>query len=615
MSEFLEEDGISFTPGKIQIDDMLSVPEMLRRAGEATPKKVVLERKSSFSNQWLPMTYKQFIREIKQVALGLIAWGIKPGDNVAIMGSTSYEWVLFDYALQFAGARGIPIYETSSTEQADWIVTDAKIVAAFVDNHTLRNVLQPLLKKHRHFKKIWVMSDGAQAQLAELGFGEDEAQIDTLISNQKADDIWTIIYTSGTTGKPKGVELTHRNVLHVAMNGVLNEDLMKVLAMGKTSRTLIFLPMAHVFARFINVAMFYAGTVVGYSPNTHNLVSDMQSFRPSFILAVPRVFEKMYNAAEATAGSGLKLRAFRKFTKVAIEYSRALDTEEGPSAKLKAQRRLGDKLVYSKIRDITGGRLKYAISGGAPLGERLGHFFRGAGITVFEGYGMTETSAPTTVNRPNKIRIGSVGTAYPGCYVKTAEDGEILVKGDHVFRGYFGDAKETAATFTEDGWLRTGDMGRIDADDFLWITGRKKELIVTAGGKNVAPAPLEDSLRGHSLISQVVVVGDKKPFISALVTLDADALPQWLNNHGIEPMSLASAVKDPQIIAAIDRAVKYTNRNVSRAESIRKFEILPLDFTIDNGYLSPSLKVRRAEVLKDFAPLIEKIYADKLSHI
>ncbi|KGF05517.1 long-chain fatty acid--CoA ligase [Arcanobacterium sp. S3PF19] len=610
MSDYIEEPGISYTPGKIEIPDTLSVPGLLLQMAERTPKKVAVERKAEVSGQWVKVTFKQFLFEIRQVARGLIASGIKPGDNVAIMAHTSYEWTLFDFAIQFAGARAIPIYETSSTEQAEWIITNSEIVAAVVEDPMMRAILDPVFKKERRFKQTWVISDDAQGKLSRLGETVDDSLPDKLVAAQKADDLWTIIYTSGTTGKPKGVELTHRNVLHVAMNGVTNEELMKILG-GKEARTLLFLPMAHVFARFINITVMYGGNVVGYSPNIKNLVADFRSFRPTLVLAVPRVFEKLYNAADAKAGRGLKLKVFRHFAKVAINYSRALDTKEGPSAKLKAQHRLGDRALYGRLREITGGRMHYAISGGAPLGERLGHFFRGAGITVFEGYGLTETSAPTTVNRPGNIAIGSVGQAYPGCYLKIDDDGELLVKGDHVFRAYHNSPKETKEAFTEDGWFRTGDIGRIDENDFVWITGRKKELIVTAGGKNVAPAILEDNLRGHPLISQVVVVGDKKPFIAALITLDAEALPQWLENHELEPMTLSQAITDPQIVAAVDRAVKYANRTVSRAESIRKFVILPGDFTVTNGYLTPSMKVRRANVIADFADEIAGIYGEK----
>ncbi|MDY5585319.1 MAG: AMP-dependent synthetase/ligase [Arcanobacterium sp.] len=609
MSEFIEEVGISFTPGRIEVAESQTVPSLIRRLGEETPKKVAVSRKSEFSGQWVNVTFKQLLIEIRQVARGLIAAGIKPGDHVAIMAHTSYEWMLFDFAIQFAGGRAIPIYETSSTEQAEWIIDDANCVAAIVENSAMRAVIDPVFKKVRSLKQAWVIADDAQGKLTRLGESVDDAVIDERIDSQTASDLWTIIYTSGTTGKPKGVELTHRNVLHVVFNGATNEDLIKILG-GHNAKTLLFLPMAHVFARFINLVTIYGGNIVGYSPDVRNLVADMQSFKPTLVLAVPRVFEKIYNAADAKAGKGLKLKIFRSMAKVAINYSRALSSEEGVSAKLKAQQQLGDRLVYAKLREITGGRLQAAISGGAPLGERLGHFFRGAGITVFEGYGLTETSAPTTVNRPNFIKIGSVGQAYPGCYVKVAEDGEILVKGDHVFRGYHNNPKATKEVFTEDGWFRTGDIGKIDEEDYVWITGRKKELIVTAGGKNVAPAVLEDQLRGHPIISQVVVIGDQKPFISALITLDSEALPQWLENHGLEPMTLAEAVEDPQVIAAMDRAIKRTNESVSRAESIRKFKILPVDFTIENGMLTPSMKVRRNAVTEAFATEIAEIYGE-----
>ena len=607
VSEYLEEDGISFVPGKIEITETMTVPSLIRRLGSESPRKVVIERKSNLGNSWVPVTYRQFLDEIYALARGFVGMGVKPGDTIGLMAHTSYEWTLFDFAIQFAGGHAIPIYETSATDQAEWIISDSGISMVIVENPAMRNVVEPLVGKIDSLQKVWTISDDAQGKITALGKGVDQATIDERIDAQKADDLWTIIYTSGTTGRPKGAELTHRNVLHVAMNGPVDEGLINVVS-GKDAKTLLFLPMAHVFARFINIVGMYAGAVVGYSPDTRNLVADMQSFRPTFVLAVPRVFEKIYNTADAKAGKGLKLRLFRHYAKVAIQYARSLETPEGPSAKLKAEQRAGDRLVYSKIKAITGGKLRHAISGGAPLGERLGSYFRGIGLPVLEGYGLTETSAPTTVNRTTKIRVGSVGAAYPGCYVKAAEDGEILVKGDHVFRGYHNNPQATAEAFTEDGWFRTGDIGRIDEDDFVWITGRKKELIVTAGGKNVAPAELEDRLRGHPLVSQVVVVGDKKPFIGALVTIDSEMLPQWLSNHGLDPMSASEAVKDPQVLAAIDRAVKRTNEHVSRAESIRKFTVLPIDFSVENGFMTPSLKVKRKEVLAAFADEVEAIY-------
>ncbi|ADH92289.1 AMP-dependent synthetase/ligase [Arcanobacterium haemolyticum] len=608
MSKFIEDEGVAFIPGLVKISESMTVPGTIRRFGEERAKQVVIERKSNLGNNWVPVTWHQLIEEVRALARGFIAMGVKPGDCIAIMAHTSYEWTLFDFAIQFAGAHSIPIYETSSTSQAEWIVEDANIRFAVVENRGMYNVLSPVLAKFDHFEDIFVISEDAQGRISDRGSMADDHIIDERIDSLKADDLWTVIYTSGTTGRPKGAELTHRNVLHVAMNGPIDEGLTNVISY-KGSRTLLFLPQAHVFARFINLVAMFANATVGYC-DTKNLVADMQSFKPTFILAVPRIFEKIYNSADAKAGKGVKLRLFRTFAKVAIEYSRALGTPEGPSAKLSAQHRLGDKLVYSKLREITGGKLRYAISGGAPLGERLGSFFRGIGLTVLEGYGLTETSAPTTVNRSNAMRVGSVGPAYPGCYVKIAEDGEILIKGDHVFRGYRNNPEATKAAFTEDGWFRTGDIGRIDDDDFVWITGRKKELIVTAGGKNVAPAELEDRLRSHPIISQVVVVGDQKPFIGALVTLDAEALPQWLANHNLPSMTVADAVKDPQVFAAIDRAVKRVNEKVSRAESIRKFTILPTDFTVENGYLTPSLKLKRNVVLEAFAGKVREIYGE-----
>lgn len=600
--------GISYTPPSHVIPQDMTVPLLLRQIAEANPRRTVIERKTSFANQWVKVSWREFYDEIRTLARGLIAWGVKPGDFIGIMAHTSYEWTLVDFAIQYAGAHAIPIYETDTLPQIEWIVQDAHLRAVFTENASLTRVIEPLLNQYDRFEHIWTISDGAIAELSEQAEEIPDSLLDDLIEANNADDLWTIIYTSGTTGKPKGVELSHRNVLHVVVNGAHSMDMSPVYGQ-KGAKTLLFLPMAHVFARFINLVAMYLGTPIGYSPDTKNLVADMQTFKPTYVLAVPRVFEKIYNAADAAAGRGLKLRTFRRFAKVAITYGRAVDHGKKPGALLRVSKELGDALIFSKLREITGGQLRYAISGGAPLGDRLGAFFHGIGLTVLEGYGLTETSAPTAVNRPNHMKIGTVGLAYPGCAVKTAPDGEILAKGDHVFRQYHNNPEATKEAFTSDGWFRTGDIGTIDDEGFVWITGRKKELIVTAGGKNVAPAELEDRLRAHPIISQVVVVGDQKPFVGALITLDAEALPQWLVNHKLPPMSVNQAVQDPQVIAAIDRAVKRTNEHVSRAESIRKFTILPGDFTIENGLLTPSLKVKRKEVLAAFAEEIERLYA------
>ena len=608
MSNIIEKDGrrASHCPGKIKVTDSMSIPWVMRNHAIDRAEKVVFERKSSI-NTWVPVTWRQFYAEVRELARGLIAMGVQPNDHIAIMSHSRYEFALFDQAVWAVGAQLIPIYETDSTQQARWIIDDAHCRIAIAETRQLHDVLAPILNDVEHFETIHVIEEDAVDKISALGQPESDEEIDRRIDATTADDLATIIYTSGTTGLPKGARLSHRNLLHVAINGPLDDGLSHII--GGYQRSLLALPMAHVFARFICIMSMYSGNVTGFAPDAKNLVTDIQSFKPTYILAVPRIFEKIYNAADAKAGRGLKLKLFRHYAKVAIKYSRALDTPEGPSLQLRAQHRAGDRLVYSTIRNLLGGDLANSISGGAPLGERLGHFFRGIGITVHEGYGLTETSAPTTVNTPDFIRIGSVGPAYPGCYVSIGEDGEILCKGDHVFREYNNNPEATAEAFTEDGWFRTGDLGRIDDDGFVYITGRKKELIVTAGGKNVAPAILEDRLRGHPLVSQVVVVGDQKPFIGALATLDSEMLPGWLRNHGLPEMSAKEAAENPQVLAAIDRAIKRANEAVSRAESIRKFRILPIDFTVANGYMTPSMKLKRAAVLRDFADDIEKIYA------
>ena len=608
MSNIIEKDGrrASHCPGKIKVTDSMSIPWVMRNHAIDRAEKVVFERKSSI-NTWVPVTWRQFYAEVRELARGLIAMGVQPNDHIAIMSHSRYEFALFDQAVWAIGAQLIPIYETDSTQQARWIIDDAHCRIAIAETRQLHDVLAPILNDVEHFETIHVIEEDAVDKISALGQPESDEEIDRRIDATTADDLATIIYTSGTTGLPKGARLSHRNLLHVAINGPLDDGLSHII--GGYQRSLLALPMAHVFARFICIMSMYSGNVTGFAPDAKNLVTDIQSFKPTYILAVPRIFEKIYNAADAKAGRGLKLKLFRHYAKVAIKYSRALDTPEGPSLQLRAQHRAGDRLVYSTIRNLLGGDLANSISGGAPLGERLGHFFRGIGITVHEGYGLTETSAPTTVNTPHFIRIGSVGPAYPGCYVSIGEDGEILCKGDHVFREYNNNPEATAEAFTEDGWFHTGDLGRIDDDGFVYITGRKKELIVTAGGKNVAPAILEDRLRGHPLVSQVVVVGDQKPFIGALATLDSEMLPGWLRSHGLPEMSAKEAAENPQVLAAIDRAIKRANEAVSRAESIRKFRILPIDFTVANGYMTPSMKLKRAAVLRDFADDIEKIYA------
>ncbi len=448
------------------------------------------------------------------------------------------------------------------------------------------------------------IDSGAIATLTADGAGVDDAEIVRRRGLADLADVATIIYTSGTTGRPKGAELTHQNFYpHGQRRGRGAE------VFGEPGgRTLLFMPLAHVFARFIGVLVVAGGTVLGHTPDTKTLLEDLGTFKPTYILSVPRVFEKVYNSSEQKAAAGGKLKIFHWAAATAIAYSRALDEPSGPGVGLRLQHKIADALVF-KLRHALGGRAKYAVSGGAPLGERLGHFYRGIGVRILEGYGLTESTAPTSVNRPGNTKIGTVGEQLPGCGARIAEDGEILLRGDHIFRGYHNNEQATADAFV-DGWFRTGDLGSLDEDGFLRITGRKKEIIVTAGGKNVAPAVLEDRIRAHALVSQCVVVGDQKPFIGALVTIDPEGLPGWASMHGKESLTVEQAAKDPDVLAALDAAVTRANQAVSRAESIRKFTVLTTDFTVENGYLTPSLKVKRSEVLKDFAADVEAIYVD-----
>ena len=565
-----------------------------------------IERKSSADGPWEPITARDFDLSVVAVAKGLVARGIEPGQSVGIMSRTRYEWTLLDFAIWAAGAVPVPLYETSSAEQVQWILSDADVRLLVVENAGHAATVASVRAATPALADVLIIDDDAIGTLISDGADVPDATIAERRRSVVLSDVATIIYTSGTTGRPKGVELSHGNFVELAVNAV--EELgAQVCPPG--SRTLLFMPLAHVFARFIEVLVVPAGAILAHTPDSKDLVADLGTFKPTFILSVPRVFEKVYNSAEQKAAAGGKRGIFQRAAKTAIVYSRALDTPKGPSPWLRLQYKVADTLVLHKLRAVLGGDAKFAISGGAPLGERLGHFYRGVGLTVLEGYGLTETTAPTNVNTPDKAKIGTVGPPLPGTPVRIAADGEIQVKGLQVFRGYHNNPEATAESF-EDGWFRTGDLGSMDDDGFLRITGRKKEIIVTAGGKNVAPAVLEDRLRGHPLISQVVAVGDAKPFIGALVTIDPEALPGWLATHGLPEMDLEAAVVHPEVRAALDRAVARTNAAVSRAESIRKYAVLTTDFTIANDLLTPSLKVKREEVLTTFAAEIEALYTE-----
>ncbi len=575
-----------------------SIPGLLASRLGRDPQGTFCERKTELGGAWSPMTVQAFVDQVTAVARGLVARGIEPGDRVSIMARTRYEWTLLDFAIWAAGAVPVPVYETSSTDQIAWILGDADVRLAVVETTAHAEATRAAAEV-----PVLVIEDGAIESLVAEGLRVPEHEIERRSALAGADDLATLIYTSGTTGRPKGAELTHGNFTSLAMEGTTG--LPEVVA-HEGARTLLFMPLAHVFARYIEVMCVASGAVLGHTPDTKNLLADLGTFHPTFLLAVPRVFEKVYNSAEQkAAASKLKLGLFRWSAKVAITYSRAL--ESGPTLGQRLQLKIADALVLHKLRAALGGQARWAISGGAPLGERLGHFYRGLGLRVLEGYGLTETTAPTAVNMPAKSKIGTVGPPFPGASIRIADDGEIEVSGAHVFRGYHNNPEATEAALV-DGWFHTGDLGSLDEDGYLTITGRKKEIIVTAGGKNVAPAVLEDRLRGHPLVSQVVVVGDGRPFIAALVTLDAEMLPGWLAGHGLPDMTVAEAARSNAVLAALDRAVTRANEVVSRAESIRKIKVLDLDFTEVNGYLTPSTKVKRSKVLADFAAQVEEIY-------
>ncbi len=594
------------SPAVVEIDDSENINTLLAERVRTSGDKPLVEHRPRPDADWVAVTAAEFDALVVRVAKGLVARGVQPGDAVGIMSRTRYEWTLLDFAAWAAGAVPVPLYETSSAEQVHWILTDADVRLLVVETPEHAATVGEIRSEVATLTDVLVIDDGAIQTLVSVGATVPDEEIARRRALAQADDVATIIYTSGTTGRPKGAELTHRNFVFLTKNAVgkLGEQVCP-----PESRTLLFMPLAHVFARFIEVLVIPAGAVLGHAPDTKNLLADLATFRPTFILSVPRVFEKVYNSSEQKAAAGGKRGIFQRAAKTAIVYSRALDTPSGPSPWLRLQHKVADVLVLSKIRKALGGQASWAISGGAPLGERLGHFYRGVGLHVLEGYGLTETTAPATVNLPDATKIGTVGPPLPGTGVRVADDGEILVRGQHVFRGYHKNAEATAEAVV-DGWFATGDLGSLDADGFLRITGRKKEIIVTAGGKNVAPAVLEDRLRAHPLVSQVVVVGDQKPFIGALVTLDAEALPGWLETHGLPVMSVEEAAVHAGVREHLDRAVERANKAVSRAESIRRYRVLTSDFTIENDLLTPSLKVKRALVHRQFADVIEAIYAD-----
>jgi long-chain acyl-CoA synthetase len=583
-----------------------SAAQYLFDNAERRPDHVALKVRDG--EQWQPVTTSEFAARVVTTAKGLIAAGVQHGERVALMSKTRYEWTLFDFAFLSIGAVVIPIYETSSAEQVRWILSDSAATWVVLETDYHADILNGIRADLPAVRSVWQIDRNAVAELAEAGAAIPDEMVTLRRNAVGLADIASVIYTSGTTGRPKGCILTHRNF--VAEVDEVCSGLTDLF--NSETSTLLFLPIAHVLGRVIQLGAIAQGTTLGHTADIRNLVGELAGFRPSFLLSVPRVFEKVHSTARQRAHSEGRGRIYDLAERIAIEYSQALDGH-GPGVALRLKHRLFDRVVYSKLRAALGGRCEAAICGGAPLGVRLGHFFRGIGITVYEGYGLTETTAAACVNLQNRIKIGTVGRPIAGMSARIADDGEIMLSGPVVFAGYWHNDQATEeAVDTVDGksWFHTGDIGEIDDDGYVRVTGRKKELIVTAGGKNVAPSVLEDRVRAHWLVGQCLVVGDQKPFIAALVTIDPDAWPTWLANNGRRAeTSLAESVQDESLVAEIQTVVDDANKAVSHAESIRKFTILPEDWTEAGGQLTPSLKVKRNVVLKQQSAEIAALYS------
>lgn len=588
----------------VEADPEANATDLLMDRVAATPNDALFSLPTA-NGGWSDVTSTEFLTQVKALAKGLVAAGIEPGDKIGLMCKTRYEWTLIDFATWFAGAVLVPIYETSSPSQIHWNITDSGATAMITETPDHFARFDEIRADVPAITNVWQIDLGDLDKLAKSGSEVTDEEIERRRSLAKGSDLATLIYTSGTTGKPKGCVITHSNFVELCRNSqkaipeVVNPD----------SSTLLFITTAHIFARFISILCIHGGVKVGHQPDTKLLLPLMASFKPTFLLAVPRVFEKVYNSSEQKAEAGGKGKIFRKAAEVAIAHSKAIDAGHVPLG-LKIQFAVFDRLVLSKIRAALGGRVKYAVSGSAPLGLRLGHFYRSLGLTILEGYGLTETTAPISVNKPSNFKIGKVGPPLPGVSVRIADDGEIQAKGVCVFDGYWNNQAATDEVF-EDGWFKTGDIGQIDEEGYLEITGRKKEIIVTAGGKNVAPAALEDPIRANPIIGQVVVVGEQRPFISALVTLDEEMLPTWLGNNGLDATwTVEQAAAHPAVLAEVQKAIDVGNSRVSRAESIRKFHILDADLTEASGHLTPKLSIKRNVILADFADVIDGLYSN-----
>ncbi|MFD8394214.1 AMP-dependent synthetase/ligase [Streptomyces sp. NPDC059680] len=581
-------------------------------AGTA-PAHTVLSRRLP-DGRWADVTAAHFAEQVLAVAKGLIAEGLVPGDRLAVMARTTYEWTLLDFAAWAAGLVTVPIYPTSSVFQTRWILHDSGAVALITETTAQASALGPELQHLPDLRHLWVMDKDHVTRLAEAGVQVPDGEVAVRRGMLGPDTLATLIYTSGTTGRPKGCALSHGNFFAEVDNAI---ELLHPVFKGQDEEpsVLLFLPMSHVFGRMVAIACVRARVRLGHAPSlaAEDLLPDLAAFRPTCLLTIPYMLEKVYNSARAKAESGGRVAAFDRAVAVAVRYGEALESRQtgtggGPSRSLKTARAFHDPLVYRKIRAAMGGRVRYAICGGSPLGRRLAAFYAGAGIEIFEGYGLTETTAATTVTPPLKPRLGTVGWPLPGTRVRIAADGEILVSGDHVLRGYWDPQAGGVVPATRDGWLSTGDIGELDDEGYLTITGRKKELLITAGGKSVAPAPLENWLRQHPLISQVMLVGDARPYVAALITLDVDGVTHWRQMIGKHPVPPELLVGDPELEAVLQRAMDEANKLLSRPESIRRFAVLPGDFTEEAGHLTPSMKLRREQIMTDFASEVEGLY-------
>lgn len=590
------------TPSSIVIDDSLSLYGLVRQRALAAPLRTFGEHKDQ-SGRWVQVSLQRFDADVREAAKGLVARGIGPGDTVGLWANTRYEWSVIDMAIQAVGAVTVPIYPSSSALQIQWIHDDARLTLLVVETAAMAVIARALSAA----PPVIAIDEDALAALRSAGETVADDALETARAGVLVDDVATIVYTSGTTGRPKGVQLTHRNFVQHAIAAVDHPDFGHI-ADGDT-RVLLFLPLAHVFARFEFVLSVHMGSVIGFAPNVKTLAADMRAFRPTWIPAVPRVLETVYNKADASAGGGVKQRLFRWAARVARESSIARHEGRRASVALRSKCFVADRLVWSKMRAALGGQLKYLVMGGARLSPKVGHFFSGIGMVVMEGYGSTETSAPHTCNPPLTSRVGDVGIPFPGCTVRIAPDGEVLAKGANVFAGYRGQP-EASAEVLRDGWFHTGDLGAINDAGHLVITGRKKEILVTAGGKNVQPAGLEDIIRPYPLVQEVVVVGDGRPFIAALIAFDEAMLPVWLRSKGLPAMDVEAAAAHPVVRSHVQTIVDQANATVSVAESIRKWRVLPRELTEAHEELSASMKVRRAKVSEHFADAISEMYAE-----